>query len=421
MTLPLNEVANEGLRHRLQRRRDELAAIPFRANVERGTPSKAQVALSTALLALPGSDGWRSADGVDVRNYGEPRGLRETRELFAPLVGTAPDQIIAGGNSSLSLMHDALVFSLLRGVPGGEPWTRQGDVEFLCPAPGYDRHFLMTEAYGVKMIPIPLTGAGPDMDVVEAHACRPTVKGMWCVPKYSNPTGETYSVATVRRLATMSAAPDFRIFWDNAYAIHDLTEETVKLANILDACADASNPDRALVFASTSKITFPGGGVAALGASAANIDWFSACLNRQTIGHDKVNQLRHALMFPDVAALYRHMDLHRQILRPKFEAMLRVFRARLDPDLVNWTEPKGGYFIVLSCRPGTASRAVAIAQELGVTVQPAGGTFPYGVDPEDRYLRIAPCVLEDNQLVEVAERLAAAAMLAAVEASDQRG
>ena len=387
----------------------------------RGNPSPEQLDLSNALLGLPGPDGFRSAEGVDGRNYpGDVRGLPEARALFAPMLGAPADQVLVGGNSSLRLMHDLIVFALLHGVPDGAgPWGKDTQATFLCPVPGYDRHFGICDGFGIRMAPVPLTGEGPDMDVVERLVAEdPSVKGMWCVPKYSNPTAETYSPETVERLAAMrTAAPDFRLFWDNAYAVHHLTERPHALANILEASARHGHANRPFVFGSTSKITFAAGGLALFAASAANQDWARKHLSRQSIGPDKLNQLRHVQLLRDDAGITALMERHRQIIAPKFQRVQAVFTEHLGgTGVARWTEPEGGYFISLDVRRGSARRAVALAQEAGVTMVPAGATFPYGRDPDDRNIRIAPTFPSIDNVGLAAEGVALSVLVATTDA-----
>jgi DNA-binding transcriptional MocR family regulator len=388
-------------------------------NLGRGKPSEEQLDLSNALLSLPGAADYRAADGTDCRNYGGVQGLPEIRALFAPLLGAPVDRVIAAGNASLTLMHDVVGFAMRDGVPGGAgPWAAQGPVTFLCPVPGYDRHFTICEGFGIRMVAVPLTGEGPDLDEVERLAGRdPGVKGMWCVPKYSNPTGEIYADHVVERLAAMqTAAPDFRLFWDNAYGVHHLTPERHEIANILELAERHGHPDRPLVFASTSKITFAGAGVAFFGSSAPNVAWLLRHLERSTIGPDKVNQLRHVRLLKDAAGLAAHMDAHARILAPKFKSVQEIFAARLGGSgVATWTSPAGGYFISLDV-PGCARRTIDLARQGGITVVPAGSTYPHGRDPEDRNIRIAPSYPTLADVSQAAEGIALAVLVAATEA-----
>lgn len=387
-------------------------------NMARGKPSPEQLDLSESLLAQPGEGNHAAADGTDCRNYGGGQGLPEARALFSALVGASPENTVVAGNASLSLMHDHIVFSLLKGNPDSpEPWRDVGTIKFLCPTPGYDRHFAICEEYGIEMIPVPLGADGPDMDRVEALAAEdPAVKGMWCVPKYSNPTGTVYSDDVVNRLATMpTAAPDFRVFWDNAYAVHHLTAERIEIANLIEACREASHPNRALVFASTSKITLAGAGLAIFGSSEANVKWLLTRTGTRTIGPDKINQLRHLALLPDEAALHSLMDRHREILAPKFEAVQEAFgRLLTDPGVATWSRPKGGYFVSLDA-PSCATRAIELAGAAGVVMTPAGAAFPYAKDPEDSNLRIAPSFPSLDEVEQAAEGIAVSVLLAAAE------
>lgn len=365
----------------------------LKLDLTRGKPSSAQLDLSEPMLtALQPGD--HTASGVDVRNYGPPAaGLVELREMFAPLLGVPVDQLVARDNASLSLMHQCMSMSFFHALPGGSAsWAGQ-QVKFLAPSPGYDRHFAVASELGVELITVPMTADGPDMDVVESLVRDdPSVKGIWCVPKYSNPTGVTYSDEVVRRLAAMpTAADDFRLYWDNAYAIHHLTGDHAELLDILTACAEAGHADRPFVFGSTSKVTFAGGGVSFFGSSPANVAWYLARDFIRAIGPDKVNQLRHVRFFGDTAGVEAHMREHAAIITPKFAAVRAALAADLGPlGIAKWTDPKGGYFVSLDTVPGTAKRIVELAKGVGVALTPAGATYPHGHDPEDANLRIAP-------------------------------
>lgn len=407
---------------------EEYAAFKARGlslNMARGKPAPEQLDLSEGLLDQPGAGHHTARDGTDCRNYGGLQGLAEIRELFAPVLGARPDQMIASGNASLSLMHDYVVFSLLKGTPDSDrPWSLD-TVKFLCPVPGYDRHFAICEAFGIEMVNVALRDDGPDMDQVEALVREdPSIKGIWCVPKYSNPTGAVYSDEVVRRLAAMeTAAPDFRIFWDNAYAVHHLTSERIEIASLLEACERAGNPNRALVFGSTSKVTFAGAGVALFAGSEDNVAWYLARMGKRTIGPDKVNQLRHARLLPDEQALHHLMDAHREIMAPKFRAVESTFDNLLsDPRVARWTKPRGGYFVNLETPPGCAQRAVNLAGEAGLTMTPAGAAFPYGKDPDDVHIRVAPSFPSLQEVEQAAEGIALCVQLAAAEqATAERG
>ena len=365
----------------------------LRLDITRGKPSTAQLDLADPLLiALQPGD--PTASGVDVRNYGPPAaGVTELRELFAPLLGVPSEQLVARDNSSLALMHQCMTMSHFHALPGGAaPWQGSA-VKFLAPSPGYDRHFAVSEELGVELITVPMTSDGPDMDRVEELVrTDPSIKGIWCVPLYSNPTGAIYSTRTVRRLAAMdTAAGDFRIYWDNAYAIHHLSDDHPDLPDILTACAAAGHPERPFLFASTSKVTIAGGGVSFFASAPANVAWFLARDFVRAIGPDKVNQLRHARFFGDTAGVVEHMRKHAEIIAPKFAAVQIALERDLGSlKIAEWTDPKGGYFVSLDVVPGTAQRVVELAKAVGVALTPAGSTYPYGRDPEDANLRIAP-------------------------------
>ncbi|ACZ83446.1 aminotransferase class I/II-fold pyridoxal phosphate-dependent enzyme [Streptosporangium roseum] len=369
-------------------------------DLTRGKPSGRQLDLASALLALPG--GHTAADGTDCRNYGGLQGLPEIREMFGGLLQVPAGQLIAAGNSSLSLMHDSIVHALLGRVPGAERrWVEEPRIAFLCPVPGYDRHFALCERFGIELIAVPMTAEGPDMDVVERLVLEdPQVKGIWCVPKYSNPSGVSYSDETVRRLAAMpAAAPDFRIFWDNAYAVHHLTDTPVEIADLLALCAESGNPDRAFVFGSTSKITFSGGGVAFFGSSPANVAWLLGHMAKGTIGPDKINQLRHVEFLRDEDGVLEHMRRHRELIRPKFDAVDLILTKELGgTGLASWSNPAGGYFIGLDVLEGCARQVVSRAAEAGIALTPAGATHPYGDDPRDSTIRIAPTYPELDEV-----------------------
>ncbi|WP_283612963.1 aminotransferase class I/II-fold pyridoxal phosphate-dependent enzyme [Mycolicibacterium poriferae] len=412
--------------HELQQRNyAELQAKRLTLDLTRGKPSPAQLDLSNALLSLPGDgpDSYRDGDGTDTRNYGGLHGLPELRAIFGELLGIPVPNLIAGNNASLELMHDVVVFSLLYGgVDSPRPWIdelRDGPgVKFLCPAPGYDRHFAITESLGIEMIPVPLRDDGPDVDLVEELvAADPAIKGMWCVPVYANPTGTTYSWETVRRLVQMdTAASDFRLMWDNAYAVHTLTHEFVKQVDVLGLAAAANHANRPLVFASTSKITFAGAGVSFLGGSLGNIAWYLQHAAKQTIGPDKVNQLRHLRFFGDADGVRLHMQRHQELLAPKFALVLEILEDRLgDAKIASWTEPKGGYFVSLDVLPGTAKRTVALAKDAGIAVTEAGASFPYRKDPDDKNIRIAPTFPSTSDLRAAIDGLATCALLSATE------
>jgi DNA-binding transcriptional MocR family regulator len=344
--------------------------------------------------------------------------LADIRKIFAELLHIPRDQLLAADNASLALMHDTIVFSMLLGTPdSSQPWSRDEKVTFICPVPGYDRHFALLEQYGIAMVNVDMLADGPDMAAVRELVKDPTVKGIWIVPTYSNPTGAIVSEAVAAELAAMdTAAPDFRIFWDNAYALHHLTEERTKSADILGLCSASGHPNRPLLFASTSKITFAGAGVSFLAGSKDNIDWYLKYVAKRTIGPDKVNHLRHARFLRDPSGVVEIMDRHRAILAPKFDAVLDVLRTRLgDHDVATWTEPTGGYFVSLDVVDGTASRVVQLAKEAGVALTPAGASFPYGKDPNDRNIRLAPSFPSIEDVRAAMECVATCVLLAAAE------
>ena len=372
---------------------DALVAQGMKLDLTRGKPSAAQLDLAAELLHLPG-DRYKAADGTDTRNYQGLQGLQELREIFAPALQVPVEQLVAFGNGSLELMHDTLVNALLNAMPGSpRRWVEEERVVFLAPVPGYDRHYGVCERLGIELVPVALNDDGPDMDEVERLvAADPAVKGIWCVPKYSNPTGIVYSDETVRRLATMpTAAPDFRIMWDNAYAVHTLVDEPAPIADLLALATEAGNADRVFVFGSTSKITLAGAGVAFFGASPANLKWWLAVTSKRTIGPDKTNHLRHAMFLRDTAGVAAHMRKHREIIAPKFAALLRILTENFaDTPGVSWSTPEGGYFVTLRVPDGCASEVVRLAKEAGIALTPAGATHPYGKDPEDAIIRLAP-------------------------------
>jgi DNA-binding transcriptional MocR family regulator len=400
---------------------DALVARGLKLDLTRGKPSPAQLDLAAPLLSLDLSNDYRAADGTDVRNYGGDAGLPELRAIFGELLHIPTEQILALGNASLTIMHDTIVHALLHGLPGvGTPWHGE-DVAFLCPSPGYDRHFAITESFGIRMIPIPFDERGRlDLELVAEHLKDPAVRGMWCVPMFANPGGEVYDEATVRALVSLpAAAPDFRLFWDNAYAVHVLTEDFPPVTDVLGLAAAAGNPDRVFVFASTSKITLAGAGVAFLGSSPANIAWYREHASVQTIGPDKVNQLRHVRYLRDADGVRALMQRQRALVQPKFAAVERILAEHLG-GVAHWTTPAGGYFIALTGPAGTATRAVDLAREAGIALTPAGAAFPYGEDPDDAVIRIAPTFPELSE-VEAAVGGLCTCLLLAIEERAARG
>ena len=384
----------------------------LKLDMSRGKPGADQLALSQDILDARWVTPAKAENGFDCRNYGLLEGIPEARRLFAELLEVPPDWVLASNNASLQLMFDYLAQCMLLG-PEGEAWSKQGKIKFLCPAPGYDRHFGILDLLGIEMINIPMLADGPDMDLVEALAQDPAVKGLICVPKYSNPEGKTYSDAAVRRFASMkTAAPDFRVIWDNAYLVHDLYDETDPLLNVFEAAKEFGTEDRFIEVTSFSKITFPGGGMSCLAASPANIKQIVKRMTIQTIGPDKLNQLRHANYFKDLAGVKAHMQKHAAILRPKFEAVLQILDREL-AGIATWTVPRGGYFISLDLPAGCAKRTAKLCKEAGVVLTPAGATFPLGKDPEDKNIRIAPTFPPIDELLAATELLCLCAQMAA--------
>ena len=397
---------------------DSFRARGLKLDMTRGKPSPEQIDLASGMLALPGNGDYVTETGDDARNYGGLQGLPETRRLFAPLLDAPAEQIVIAENSSLAIMHDCLVWALLKGVPGSAaPWSRTASPAFICPVPGYDRHFALTEEFGFRLLPVAMTDEGPDMDAVEALAAHPAVKGMWCVPKYSNPTGAIYSPAVVRRLASMTTgAADFRLFWDNAYAVHHLTEREHAVSDILALTRDAGHADRPFIFASTSKVSLAGAGLGFVAGSPANVAWYLARATKRTIGPDKLNQLRHVRFLRDFDGVRRHMVAQRRLLAPKFAAVQDALDRHLsDLGTVRWTRPQGGYFISVDAMDGTARRTVELAHALGIALTPAGATWPGGHDPNDRVLRLAPTFPSVETVRIAAEGIALSIRLAALE------
>ncbi|MGN1206098.1 MAG: aminotransferase class I/II-fold pyridoxal phosphate-dependent enzyme [Eubacterium sp.] len=383
------------LKSELEASYEEKKALNLQLDMSRGKPSPSQLDVSLGLLdALNSKSVLDAEDGTDCRNYGMLDGIPEAKKLMADMLGTTPDHIIVFGNASLTIMFDSISRSYTHGVLGNTPWCKLDKIKFLCPVPGYDRHFAITERFGIEMINIPMTQDGPDMDMVEELVANDdSIKGIWCVPKYSNPQGYCYSDETVRRFANLKpAAKDFRIYWDNAYVIHHLYEDNqVEILDILSECEKAGNPNLVYEFASTSKVSFPGSGIAAMAASAENLADVKNQMTVQTIGHDKINQLRHVAYFKNIDGLKEHMKKHADAMRPKFEAVLKVLDKELSgAEIGSWVKPLGGYFISFDAMEGCAKKIVAKCKEAGVTLTNAGATFPYGKDPKDSNIRIAP-------------------------------
>ena len=408
---PYNQLNRSELlaqREELTKQFEEVKAKGLTLDMSRGKPGTDQLDLAMPMLDLvDGQSQMKCENGMDCRNYGVLDGIPEAKKLMSAMIGTDPEHVIVFGNSSLNIMFDTVSRCMLKGVLGGTPWCRLEKVKFLCPSPGYDRHFKVTEFFGVEMVTVPMLPTGPDMDVVEKLVSQDaSVKGIWCVPKYSNPQGYTYSDETVRRFANLKpAAPDFRIFWDNAYCVHHLYEEEQDtLLNILEECQKAGNPDMVYEFASTSKVSFPGSGVSVMAASKENLDEVRKYLTTQTIGHDKINQLRHVKFFKDAQGIQDHMRKHADLIRPKFEAVLETLQRELGGlEIGQWTTPRGGYFISFDSMEGCAKAIVAKAKEAGVVMTGAGATFPYGKDPKDSNIRIAPTLPSAQELATATE------------------
>ncbi len=398
----------------LQAEYDAYRAQNLKLDMSRGKPGAEQLELTTGLLAELST--YKTENGIDVRNYGGLEGIPEARRLFGDILGVPAEQVIVGGNSSLNMMFDYMATACSMGVCGGQPWNKTENPKFLCPVPGYDRHFAITEFFGIEMVTVPMTATGPDMDKVEQLVKDPSVKGMWCVPMYSNPDGITYSDETVRRLAAMeTGAADFRIIWDNAYCLHHVYDTHDKLLNIYDECIKCGTEDRAIMVCSTSKISFPGAGVAAMAASPANVADVLKRMTVQTIGYDKINMLRHVQFFKDLDGINEHMKLHAAVLRPKFDAVLNTLEERLgDNGVATWHRPNGGYFVSVNLMDGCAKQTVQMLKDAGVVLTPAGSTYPYKNDPADSNLRIAPTFPSATELQTAIDLFCVAAELVCI-------
>ena len=410
----------EALQKELKAKYKEYQAKDLKLNMARGKPCVEQLDLSMGMMdVLSSASDLTCDDGTDCRNYGVLDGIKEAQELLADMMEVPPDHLIIYGNSSLNVMYDTIARSMSHGVMGSTPWSKLDKVKFLCPVPGYDRHFAITQYFGIEMIPVPMTPEGPDMDMVEKLVAEDeSIKGIWCVPKYSNPQGYSYSDLTVRRFARLEPkASDFRIYWDNAYTIHHLYDDKQdNLVEILAECKRAGNPDLVYKFASTSKISFPGSGIAALASSNNNLEEIKHQMTVQTIGHDKVNQLRHVRFFGDIHGMIEHMRKHADILRPKFEAVLEILERELGGlGIGEWTKPKGGYFISFDSLDGCAKDIVAKCKKAGVVMTGAGATYPYGKDPHDSNIRIAPSYPPLSDLIIATELFALCVKLSSVE------
>ena len=397
---------------------EALKAQNLKLNMARGKPGKEQLDLVSDLLTILHSPEQCMCDGMDVRNYGELSGLPSAKRLFADILGCKPEECFIGGSASLTLMYDAVSKAVTHGMLHSEkPWCKLDSVKWLCPAPGYDRHFKITQSFGFEMITIPMTPTGPDMDLVEQLVKDPAVKGMWCVPKYSNPDGIIYSDETVHRIANMKpAAKDFMLMWDNAYCVHEFDGDFVPFEDILTLCREAGNPDMVFEFASTSKITFPGAGISVMACSEANQAYMQKLMGIQMISYDKVNELRHVLYLKDKETTLVLMKKHAQVLAPKFRCVLEKLDTQIAPlGIATWQRPKGGYFVSVNTEPGLAKRTLALCKEAGVVMTGAGATFPYGIDPQDSNIRIAPSLPLVHELEQAMEIFCTSLKLAALE------
>ena len=403
---------------RLQKEFEALKAQGLSLNMARGKPGKAQLDLVSDIFELMQKPEDYVSDGIDVRNYGEMSGIPAAKRLFADILGCKPEQVFVGGNASLQLMYDTISKAYTHGLLHSErPWCREEKVKWLCPAPGYDRHFRVTESFGFELVTIPMTDNGPDMDAVEEAVKDPAVKGIWCVPKYSNPDGIIYSDETIRRIASLKpAAPDFLVMWDNAYCIHEFEGDYVEFPDILSECEKYGNPDMVFEFAYTSKVTLPGAGVSCFACSEANMKYMEKLLTVQVISFDKVNQQRHVLYLKDKAHTLELMKKHAAIMGPKFRAVVDTLDKEIAPlNIATWRRPKGGYFVSLNAMPGTAKRTLALCKEAGVTMTGAGATFPYGKDPQDSNIRIAPSLPPVEELEQAIAVFCTCLKLAALE------
>jgi len=419
---PLSELSTQQLQERkrqLIKQLEDYKSMGLKLDMSRGKPAPDQLDLSSGMLTCLSETDYLSENGTDCRNYGGLDGIMEMKRIFAGILGVEPEEVIVGGSSSLTMMFDNIASNMTHGVRDGEPWLAQGKVKFLCPSPGYDRHFAICEFFHIEMIPVAMTADGPDMDEVERLVSTdPQIKGMWCVPVFSNPTGIVYSDETVRRIASMkTAAPDFRLYWDNAYCIHNFKGERAKIPNILRECEKAGNPNMPIVFTSFSKVSFSGAGVSCMASSKSNCDYIRERLSVQTIGPDKLNQLRHIRFFGDVQGVYEHMKKHAQIIKPKFDAVLESLDKNLGgKGIAEWNKSvRGGYFISFDGPDGCAKKIVSLCKQTGVTLTSAGATYPYGKDPRDRNIRIAPSYPSLGELKQAIEIFCTAVELTAVE------
>lgn len=419
--LPYANRTKEDLEKEFQEMSERYAsckAKDLKLNMSRGKPSKMQLDVVEDILTMTMTPEDCQVDGVDVRNYGELSGLRCAKEYWADVLGCRPEEVFVGGSSSLTFMYSIISMAYSHGLLHSErPWCKEDVVKFLCPSPGYDRHFTITQFFGAELITVPMTEFGPNMDVVEEMVKDPQVKGIWCVPKYSNPDGIIYSDETIRRFAALKpAAPDFTIMWDNAYCVHEFEGEYVPFPDIISLCAEAGNPDMVLEFASTSKITLAGGGISVMAGSVSNMAYFTKQFGAQMISHDKVNQLRHVRYLKDKAHTLEIMKRHAAVLGPKFAIVADILEEQIRPlGFASWNRPKGGYFISFNTMPGTAKRALALCKEAGVEFTPAGATYPYGNDPQDSNIRLAPSLPPVAELEEAMDVFCTCIKLAALE------
>ena len=397
---------------------EELKGRGLKLDMSRGKPGKAQLDMVSGILSILSNPDDCVVDGIDVRNYGELTGLPCAKRYFAEILGCKSEECFIGGNASLTLMYDTIAKAYTHGLLHSEkPWSKLDTVKFLCPAPGYDRHFKISQSFGMEMITIVMTENGPDMDAVEAAVKDPAVKGMWCVPKYSNPEGVVYSEETIRRIANLKpAAPDFLLMWDNAYCVHEFDGDFVPFPDILSLCREAGNPDMVFEYASTSKITLPGAGISVMATSVDNMKYITGLLGIQTISYDKVNQLRHVLFLKDKAHTLELMKQHAAIMKPKFDAVVSALDKEIAPlGIAQWKRPKGGYFVSVDTMDGLAKRTLALCKEAGVVMTGAGATFPYGIDPRDRNIRIAPSLPPVEELEQAIAVFCTCLKLAALE------
>ena len=413
-----DRAALEALHQELLGKFEACKAKGLKLDMSRGKPSKAQLDLCQDMLTVLTKNDDLMDGKTDTRNYGGLEGILSCRQLFADMLGVPVEWVMAGGNASLTMMYDTMMRLWVFGAPNGTPWCKEEKVKWLCPAPGYDRHFTICQQLGMEMITVPMLADGPDMDMVEKLAAEdPAVKGIWCCPKYSNPDGITYSDETVRRLGAMeTAAVDFRIFWDNAYIVHTFDGEGDSLLNIFDACKEFGSEDMVYEFSSTSKITFSGAGLAVLAASEENVKFLLRQMSVQTLGYDKINQLRHVKFFHNVDGIYRHMRRQSTLVKPKFDCVLGNLQREIAPrGIAQWHTPKGGYFVGFNGLPGTAARCVNLCTEAGLTLTPAGAPFPYGIDPEDKTIRIAPTYPDIPSLASAMQLFCVSYRMAALE------